>query len=220
MSPIASPSSVQIESSAADSINTPQREELSSLGSNPGCEEVKRHKRKAPETWKKNMRKQKKNSGETYTSTQGKSIPAKKCSTENCKCHRACHTKIDNSTRQNIHSSFWSLGSLDRQRDFIISNVSSTEAKGRVINSRRKFTLNYSFQVNLETVNVCQPYFLRTLDISDKMVRTALKKARRGVGNIPSPDKRGRHIPSNKLYQDDLKFANDHIDSFPKVPSH
>ncbi|CAF4946081.1 unnamed protein product [Pieris macdunnoughi] len=52
------------------------------------------------------------------------------------------------------------------------------------------------------------------------MVRTALKKARRGVGNIPSPDKRGHHIPCNKFSEDNIKFANDHIDSFPKVPSH
>ncbi|KAL4720215.1 hypothetical protein ACJJTC_000059 [Scirpophaga incertulas] len=51
------------------------------------------------------------------------------------------------------------------------------------------------------------------------MVRTALEKARRGASNIPSPDKRSRHTPSNKLQTDSVKFANDHIDSFPKVPS-
>ncbi|CAF4948439.1 unnamed protein product [Pieris macdunnoughi] len=220
MSPITSSSLVQIEQPV--SITNPQEiEESPTLESNLDRQKVKRCKRKIPENWKKNIRKTKKNCGETYISRQGKNLPAKKCGNENCKCQRACHTKIDNSTRKNIHLSFWGLGSIERQRDFIVSNVVSTEATGsRVANSRRKFTLNYSFKINSETVNVCQPFFLRTLDISDKMVRTALKKARRGVGNIPSPDKRGHHIPCNKFSEDNIKFANDHIDSFPKVPSH
>ncbi|KAL4706389.1 hypothetical protein ACJJTC_004159 [Scirpophaga incertulas] len=184
-------------------------------------QDVKRSKRKKPENWIKNVRKNKRNIGETYTTNKGKIIQSKKCGTDDCKCLRACHTKVDTLTRQNIHLSFWTLGSIDRQRDFIVSNVLSSEAtRSRVTNSRRKFTLNYSFKVDSQIFNVCQSFFLQTLNISDKMVRTALEKARRGAGNIPSPDKRGRHTPSNKLKTDSVKFANDHIDSFPKVPSH
>ncbi|CAH2097136.1 unnamed protein product [Euphydryas editha] len=52
------------------------------------------------------------------------------------------------------------------------------------------------------------------------MVRTALKKARRGVRNNPLPEKRGHHTAFNKFDEDNMKFANDHIDSFPKVPPH
>lgn len=220
VSPIPFSSLASIEPPAS-SINSPEIEELPTRENILNCQVVKRCKRKMPDNWKKNIRKKKRNSGETYTSTKGKNVPAKMCNNENCKCQRACHTKIDNYTRQNLHLSFWGLGSIERQRDFIVSNVYSTEAtRSRVTNSRRKFTLNYSFKVDSETVHVCQPFFLHTLDISDKMVRTALSKARRGVGNIPSPDKRGHHTPSNKLNRDDMKFANDHIDSFPKVPSH
>ncbi|KAJ0174387.1 hypothetical protein K1T71_010533 [Dendrolimus kikuchii] len=218
-SPVMTSSLVQIV--PPGSIINLQVEESPTLESNLDGQEVKRCKRKIPENWNKNIRKTKKNSGETYISSQGKNVPSKMCSTENCKCQRACHTKIDNTIRQNIHLSFWGLGSIERQRDFIVSNVFSTEATvSRVTNSRRKFTLNYSFKVNSQAINVCQPFFLRTLDISDKMVRTALKKARRGVGNIPSPDKRGHHTPSNKFDENNMKFAHDHIDSFPKVPSH
>lgn len=52
------------------------------------------------------------------------------------------------------------------------------------------------------------------------MVRTAIEKARRGVCEIISPDKRGRHVPSNKYDNLKIQFAKDHIDMFPAVPSH
>ena len=62
-------------------------------------------------------------------------------------------------------------------------------------------------------------FFLRTLNISDKMVRTALvRRVEEWV--IFHPLTRGHHRPSNKLDAEDIKFANNHIDSFPKVPSH
>lgn len=36
--------------------------------------------------------------------------------------------KLIISTRQNIHLSFWGLGNIERQRDFIVTNVFSIEA--------------------------------------------------------------------------------------------
>lgn len=181
----------------------------------------KRNKRKLPELWKKNQRKFKRNSGAAYTSALGKNRPAKKCSNEPCKCQKQCHLKFNGETRQKIFDSFWNLEGIDRQRDFLSKNIIATEATGsRVIQSRRKYTLQYTFKLNFDTVVVCQPFFKKTLDISDKMVRTAIEKARRGVCEIISPDKRGRHVPSNKYDNLKIQFAKDHIDMFPAVPSH
>lgn len=42
----------------------------------------------------------------------------------------------------------------------------------------------------------CKQFFLRTLDISDKMVRCTL--GRKTHGTFSGEDKRGRHSPKNK----------------------
>lgn len=174
-----------------------------------------------PESWKKNLRSRKRNSGEEYITSVGKNKSGRVCSEETCNCQQACHTLIDQDARQKLFESFWSLGNINRQRDFLACNVSSREAaRPRAKISRRQYTLNYSLMIDGERISVCKSFFIRTFDISDKMVQTAMKKARRSVGHIPSPDKRGRHIPGNRFSSDDIQFANQHIDLFPAVPSH
>ncbi|KAL4702216.1 hypothetical protein ACJJTC_004622 [Scirpophaga incertulas] len=100
---------------------------------------VKRSKRKKPENWIKNVRKNKRNIGETYTTNKGKIIQSKKCGTDDC--------------------------SIDRQRDLIVSNVLSSEddyweefnkvkLKERVTRSERNSDLAklYSKQILIKPV--------------------------------------------------------------------
>lgn len=125
MSPTTFSSLVQIEPPAS-LIHSQEIEESPTLESNLYRQEVKRCKRKIPENWKKTLQKWIKIA--VKLNSQGINVLAKKWSNENCKCQRACHTKIDNSTRQNIHLSFWGLGNIERQKDFIVTNVFSIEA--------------------------------------------------------------------------------------------
>lgn len=214
--PPLSPRSIQIEAlSSVDPDISHQEEALT--------QPSRRNKRKKSENWKCNVRKANRNKGLEYTAATGNSKSARQCKTIDvpCKCKKACHTNFDDETKQGIFNSYWALGSVERQRDFLGKNVTrTTPTESRVPNSKRKFTHIYSFSVNNNIINVCQFFFLSTLNISEKMVRTALKKAHSGVGQIQSPDKRGRHPPGIKHTDDRNEFADHHIDSFPAVPSH
>lgn len=69
-----------------------------------------------------------------------------------------------------------------------------------------------------EKVNVCQKFFRNTLGIGDKLIHHTLStKEGKVFSNV---NKRGRHIPPNKVGDNDLQAIRDHISSFQCVPSH
>lgn len=47
-----------------------------------------------------------------------------------------------------------------------------------------------------------------------------MRKRRQSVTGAPSPDKRGRHVPTHKLSAEDMNFVTSHIQSLPLVPAH
>ena len=53
------------------------------------------NKRKQPEKWKRNVRKEKRNKGEEYVSLSGKVVSAVKLGPE-CTCKNKCFSKIGN----------------------------------------------------------------------------------------------------------------------------
>lgn len=180
----------------------------------------KRKKRKAPETWKKNIRKTKRQNGEEYINTLGQ-LQSKKVPKAACNCKLKCYEKLDAAARITICSDFWKLGSLNRQHDFIANSITKTvTVSSRKESSRRKHTLKYTLPYQTIKHTVCKVAYLNTLNISDKKVRVALSKSSRSAITMPSPDKRGTHRPHNKLSNDTIAGVNEHIDLFPRVPSH
>ena len=68
------------------------------------------------------------------------------------------------------------------------------------------------------SVRVCKMFFLKTLDISDKMVRYTIEK--KALGASCGKDKRGSHSPWNKLSDSQKQKVKKHIESFPVIDSH
>ena len=64
---------------------------------------------------------------------------------------------------------------------------------------------------------MCKTFFLQTLGISALMVETAFRK--QNEAGISVPDQRGRQPSANSL-KDQRKIIKEHINSFPRVPSH
>nr|CAH7762218.1 unnamed protein product [Callosobruchus chinensis] len=60
--------------------------------------------------------------------------------------------------------------------------------------------------------------FLNTIGVTEKFVRIALKKKKES--GIPSPDRRGKHPPINKLPEEVKQSVKAHIMSFPTYESH
>ncbi|KAJ8676796.1 hypothetical protein QAD02_012583 [Eretmocerus hayati] len=86
----------------------------------------------------------------------------------------------------------------------------------------RKLTYNRPDEDG-KLVPVCQKMFLKTLDISYRRVKTALKKKRdSGPTGIIDGDKRGKHTLNrrNKIPESVKDTARRHIESFPTMESH
>lgn len=71
------------------------------------------------------------------------------------------------------------MGNLLQQREYVVRCVQKEEKKRKTTKvecSRRQHTLHYSFPLEGKSVPVCKTFFLNTLRISEKLLRTSLEK--------------------------------------------
>ena len=176
-----------------------------------------RKKKKDPNNWKCNVRKQKRCHGQEYLSCTGKSVPRKAVQPHSCiKCRFKCGENISEEQRQQIFDSYYSLGSYERQRDYIcdmVRTVKPVRCKGYKTESHQ-----YFLALGNEKHRVCRDFFMRTLDIGRKTIDYTLK--RKAHGRFGGKDRRGKHSPANKTSEDQIRFVHQHIRSFPKMEAH
>ena len=182
----------------------------------------KRSKLPQPTTWKCNERKQKRQKGEAYVSMRGKDIKRRGVKPKDCgKCKKKCNENFTEEERKTIFSAYWGIGDLEKQRLYINSLI-VVEAKHskrtQASESRRSKTNRYYLIKNQQKLEVCQGFFVTTLDISEGFIRGIIKK--RSDQNIIESDRRGRHPPGVKRPDDNKAFIINHINKFPRVPSH
>ena len=170
--------------------------------------------------WKKNSRKIKRLAGLQYKNRQGKVINARSVKDVDCsKCRLKCTTVITQEQRNQLFERFWDINDYTTKRQYLVGCV-KTESPLRCRTagpSRKTGIRKYSFTINEKVIKVCRLFFLKTLDISEQFLRTAIKKA--GGTGVVSPDNRGRQ-PVKKIAEVNVTFARQHILSFPQTESH
>ena len=131
--------------------------------------------------------------------------------------------EIDDNTRVFTHDEFWGDEYNDRLA-WIAGMVDMVDPK-----RRRKVTkgaverditrIYHLYNRQKEKVKVCQRLFLTTLGYSsNRIIISTLEKA---AGKIyPSPDKRGKHDPHNKLTPDQVTSIRHHIMLFNPCITH
>lgn len=177
-----------------------------------------------PETWKKNVRKRRRQSGLDYINTRGILISEKIFSSSTCNCPRQCRSKVPDDERVIIFSNFKSMGDRNMQVAFIAGHVSSVKKKCNssplTESDRHKIKKNcYKYYLTLSDnrrVEVCKKFFVDTLPVGRKTLERVAKTA---VGGMAKPDQRGKK-PSNKKSGDVRDYIRKHIISFPAVESH
>ncbi|XP_068209112.1 uncharacterized protein [Palaemon carinicauda] len=192
----------------------------------PAKKGIKRKRR--PETWKRNKQKQLRNAGKAYTMhTNKKTMRTERGMKPPCgeKCRLNCSSKIDEEARMEIFNSYWDLGELSLQRQFIANSITAIESTYRYVRiggSRQPRALNsaFNFHVNGEKVRVCKLFFKNTLDINDRPIRTVLEKQKKNAGTLLEPDLRGKHDNHATVSQEIRDGIKQHIDSIPKIESH
>lgn len=96
---------------------------------------------------------------------------------------------------------YWGLGSLQSQRDFILSCIKECEiGRKRAESDRRKISYNYYLPKGTESVKICQQFLLKTLDISQMTLRYT-KSHKIASFMSKSDQQRGKNTPLNKYSQ-------------------
>ena len=171
---------------------------------------------------KRNEQKLMVNQGKGHIKFDGTEAVARQVQSVDCKqCRFSCSSKFTKEMRENIHSSFWSTGTIERQRDYIAMHITEVEIKRRYenVSNPREVSREYTLpNPSGERIRVCKKFFLKTLDISDKRVTTAMNK--KTIGGPTTSDRRGKNKPWNKTPCDDRQYILNHINSFPVVESH
>jgi len=188
---------------------------------------VTRQRRKNPETWMKNIRKRARLTGQEYLSTTGKVVPAKKV--QPCVCNHGrqkvfkCEM-FSEEKRLIIFSAYYSSGDYARQRDFLLHNIQSTATSG---GQRKHQSLQFTLPLDgSRKERVCKKMFLRTLNVTDRLVNYTLQKStdehlsQHSTAGFSYEDRRGRHKPHNRTPEELLDRVRQHINSFPTMAPH
>ena len=103
------------------------------------------------------------------------------------------------------------LNFLDIERQRLC--IAGQRQKTRVV------SIQYFFRKEGVRTRVCNKFCTSTLNIGHSPVTEAIK-GRIMSGAIIGVDNRERHVSSNKTPESDLKRIREHIDKFPRTPSH
>ncbi|KAJ8938013.1 hypothetical protein NQ314_011625 [Rhamnusium bicolor] len=163
---------------------------------------ISQKKKRNEKQWKNNIRKTKRLKGESYIGHRKIVKPPRPLLPVPClaKPKHKCKDLVNEQERQKIYNEFRSLSHVDDQRQFLCNHIEQ-KPKNRTTrnleNSRKTYTCVYSFTVNRTKCIVCREFFMATLNVTDAFMRRSVKK--RSLNGILENDRRGKHIPSNKL---------------------
>ncbi|KAL0821161.1 hypothetical protein ABMA28_005780 [Loxostege sticticalis] len=209
-----------LSSGSESSSDSPPRLE----SQNQNTDEPKKKMRKRvrnPSKWKQNIIKNLRNSGKAYVSLTKKQVPARSMKNPcTSKCRLKCAEKIAESDRVVLFNSYYKLGSLELQRAYIRSCLMEVMPKYKYTNAQKPRLPNnaFYFTVNEQRIRVCKQFYINTLDISDRQIRTV--KAKTDSQGFLEQEKRGKHDNRKRINSDVLQDIKDHINSIPRIESH
>lgn len=184
-----------------------------------------RKRKRYKSDWKKELRKNNRQSGNVYVSTSGKVIEAKsviESIADHTTCRFMCATHISHHDQHDIHIQHWRL-SDDMKRQFYI-RTTELHRKVRCRNidkkdtRKKKMSYLYYLDRNGKRIRVCKDFYLNTLSVDARRIRSAHASKDKLTGE-PSPYRRGKH--STGVSRVTLKQGiREHIESIPKIDSH
>lgn len=187
-------------------------------------EEKKRgRKRKADRAaWKKEVAKKRRNLGQGYVSVKSKKLVKEREIGPACneKCRLKCFSKFSETDRKSLFNSYWKIGDVQGQRDFLRRMMEKVEPKYRYIRegSNRQNNCAFYVYVSEEKKRVCKTFLTRTLSISNKVLRTVISKT--SDSGIVEPDGRGKHTKHAHINENIMARVRAHIQSIPRMESH
>lgn len=134
------------------------------------------------------------------------------CDSEKCK--QKCTTKFTEQERLTIFEKYWALADIVKQRTYIatlMEDVNTAKEKRRVNNHA------FYFFKDGKKMRVCKVFFISTLGITSRCIRTIISKIQdASLGD----DLRGKHDKHRLVSQDIKDGVRNHISSIPTIESH
>lgn len=133
-------------------------------------------------------------------------------------CGRNCSSNFTEKDRELLNEHFWGMGSSNRQKEWLRSCIKrKSVARKRSESAKRQFTYEYNMNYNFKHIEVCQQFLLKTLNISQQMLRNVRnsKHISSAVGDIKTKAK-----PHNKTDESKILVLKSFIENLPAVPSH
>ncbi|XP_050312713.1 uncharacterized protein LOC126747852 [Anthonomus grandis grandis] len=221
------------DTSEEENIHQPKKRKLINKTE---IKQMGKRKKKNVLLWKKNQTKILRNTRKAYVSTQikknedGTKIkmqrehPQKSIQSPcNEKCRLKCYIKILEEQRLHIFNEYYSLGDINKQREYISSNMTSINSKYKYSNTEQPRNPNNAFHfiISSTKVRVCKKFFMATLAINNRTIQTVLKKQKScESGTVIETDKRGRHQNHKKISDEIKTQIRNHINSIPRIDSH
>lgn len=214
---------LSISSTSSSSSSSTHLITLGPDSANNSILERARHSRKRvrdPSTWKQNVAKSLRNSGKTYISTTTKKEVPGRCMKNACNCRLKCADNIDEFNRTQLFKSYWSLGEVELQRSYIRCCMMEVKPRYKYSNAARPRLPNnaFYFTVNNNKIRVCKTFFINTLGICDRQIRTT--KMKTDPQGFLSKDNRGKHASRKAIDPLLIQYVKQHIDSIPRIESH
>lgn len=141
------------------------------------------------------------------------------------KCRLECSKKFTEDERMKIFASYWELGDIAKQRQFIVNNMELIEPTYRyirvgAIRKNRDYNNAFHFRLNDQKIRVCKLFFKNTLDINDRPIRTVQEKRNKVATNLLEEDRRGKHGKHKKVDSALKEGVKNFVDKIPKIESH
>ena len=201
--------------------NIGAHEEVTTTAAVVGSKVATRKRKRAPERWKRNIRKQLRDSGQSYVNRRGKQVLAKSVrGTCGESCKNKCSSIVSTEDQNEQFLQFYKLSDFEK-RMYISRTTQRTETRRKTkqsTDSRRKYSYNFFFESFGESKQVCKKFYLATLAISQKQIYTVHEATNVATG-VPERSKSGKHI-KNMVSDEAKQYVHDHIQSIPVLESH
>ncbi|KAI8437969.1 hypothetical protein MSG28_010631, partial [Choristoneura fumiferana] len=186
----------------------------------PETTKKSRKRQRDSSKWKQNIAKSLRNSGKAYISNTTKREVPGRCIKSACNCHLKCSENINEAGRIQLFQSYWALSDIELQRSYIKTCMMEIKPKYKYTNASRPRLPNnaFYFTVDSEKIRVCKTFFINTLSISDRQIRTV--KMKTDTQGFLEKDKRGKHVVRKSVDPVLVQYIKAHINSIPRIESH
>ncbi|CAK1601215.1 unnamed protein product [Parnassius mnemosyne] len=173
-----------------------------------------------PSNWKQNVAKILRNTGKAYVSCTTKKEVSARVIKDACKCRLKCPENVVDADRKTLFDKYWSLGNIELQRSFIRNCMMEIKPKYKYSNSAKPRLPNnaFYFTINNTRIRVCKTFFINTLGICDRQIRTVKKKT--DPQGFLTTDIRGKHVSRQPIDPALIENIKQHINSIPRIESH